>query len=113
MSAITGLILAGGRGSRMGEVDKGLQPFQGQPMVTHVITRLQPQCNALIINANRNADTYALFGHIVVADGIEGFAGRSRDYMQACPTRRRRLLSLAHAIRHSCLLIWWRACKKA
>ena len=72
---ITGLILAGGRGSRMGEVDKGLQPFQGQPMVAHVISRLFPQCDMLIINANRNTDTYVKFGHSVIADGIEGFAG--------------------------------------
>jgi molybdopterin-guanine dinucleotide biosynthesis protein A len=72
---ITALILAGGRGSRMGEVDKGLQIFSGQPMVAHVIERLRPQCDELIINANRNLDTYATFGHQVVPDAIDGFAG--------------------------------------
>lgn len=72
---ITGLILAGGRGSRMGDVDKGLQTFRGQAMVAHVIERLKPQCDELIINANRNLDTYAAFGHRVVPDAIDGFAG--------------------------------------
>ncbi|MBL8520682.1 MAG: molybdenum cofactor guanylyltransferase MobA [Betaproteobacteria bacterium] len=71
----TALILAGGRGSRMGEVDKGLQLFKGQPMVAHVIERLFPQCDELIINANRNLDTYAAFGHRVIPDAIDGFAG--------------------------------------
>lgn len=72
---ITGLILAGGRGSRMGDVDKGLQAFHGKPMVAHVLARLQPQVDTIIINANRNIDTYAAFGHRVVPDAIDGFAG--------------------------------------
>ncbi len=72
---ITGLILAGGRGSRMGEVDKGLQVFRNQPMIAHVIARLGPQVDHIIINANRNIDTYQTFGHRVLADAIDGFAG--------------------------------------
>jgi molybdenum cofactor guanylyltransferase len=72
---ITGLILAGGRGSRMGEVDKGLQIFQGKPMVAHVVSRLAKQVDHIIINANRNIETYAAFGHPVVSDAIGGFAG--------------------------------------
>ena len=72
---ITGLILAGGRGSRMGETDKGLQLFRGQPMVEHVLERFSPQVDVTIINANRNLPIYAAYGHRVVADGIEGFAG--------------------------------------
>ncbi len=72
---ITGLILAGGRGSRMGNVDKGLQLFQAKPMVAHVLTRLQPQVNSIIINANRNVLEYEALGHPVIADSIEGFAG--------------------------------------
>ena len=72
---VTGLILAGGRGSRMGGVDKGLQPFRGKPMVAHVIERLAPQVGELLVNANRNAEAYASFGHRVIADEIEGFAG--------------------------------------
>lgn len=74
-TAVTGVVLAGGQGSRMGGVDKGLQPFRGKPMVVHVLERLAPQVTELLINANRNPDDYARFGYRVVADEIEGFAG--------------------------------------
>ncbi len=73
--AITGLVLAGGQGRRMGGVDKGLVEFDGRPMVAHVIARLAPQVATLVINANQNAGRYAAFGHPVVADAIGGFAG--------------------------------------
>lgn len=72
---ITGLILAGGRGSRMGNVDKGLQPFRGAPMALHVIMRLSPQVGALMINANQNLAPYEGFGVPVWPDRIAGFAG--------------------------------------
>ena len=72
---ITALILAGGRGSRMGSVDKGLQLFKGTPMVSHVLNRISPQVNEVIINANRSMEQYAAFGHRVVPDAIDGFAG--------------------------------------
>ena len=72
---VTGVVLAGGQGSRMGGVDKGLQVFRGKPMVAHVIERLMPQVSELLINANRNPEDYARFGHRVIADEIEGFAG--------------------------------------
>jgi molybdopterin-guanine dinucleotide biosynthesis protein A len=75
MAEVTGVILAGGQGSRMGGVDKGLQPFGGRPMVAQVIERLAPQVAELLINANRNAEAYAGFGYRVIADEIEGFAG--------------------------------------
>ncbi|HET7402282.1 MAG TPA: molybdenum cofactor guanylyltransferase MobA [Usitatibacter sp.] len=75
MTEITGLVLAGGQGSRMGGVDKGLQPFRGRPMVAHVIERLVPQVGEILINANRNPQAYEGFGHRVIADEIEGFAG--------------------------------------
>ena len=74
-SGVTGLVLAGGQGSRMGGVDKGLQPFRGQPMVAHVIERFAPQVDELLINANRNPEAYARYGHRVIADEIAGFAG--------------------------------------
>jgi len=51
---VTGVVLAGGQGSRMGGVDKGLQPFRGRPMVAHAIERFAPQVDVLLINANRN-----------------------------------------------------------
>lgn len=72
---VTGVVLAGGLGRRMGGVDKGLQLLDGRPMVVHAIERLRPQVDELLINANQNLDRYAAFGHPVVADSIEGFAG--------------------------------------
>lgn len=72
---ITGLILAGGRGSRMGHVDKGLQAFRSVPMAAHVVTRLTPQVGPLMINANRNQQAYAAFGAPVWADDLGGFEG--------------------------------------
>lgn len=72
---ITGLILCGGRGSRMGGVDKGLQLLDGRRLVERVIERLAPQVDTLVVNANRNLDAYAGLGYPVVADRIEGFAG--------------------------------------
>ena len=75
MIAVTGLVLAGGQGSRMGGVDKGLAPFRGKPMVAHAIERLAPQVDEILVNANRNPEAYARFGHRVIADEIPGFAG--------------------------------------
>lgn len=72
---ITGIVLAGGRGRRMGGVDKGLVELEGRPLVAHVLARLVPQVGALLINANQNPERYAGFGHPVVADAVGGFAG--------------------------------------
>jgi molybdenum cofactor guanylyltransferase len=71
----TGLILAGGRGARMGGVDKGLQVFAGRPLVAHAIERLGPQVATLAISANRNLDEYARFGVPVRPDDDATFAG--------------------------------------
>lgn len=65
---ITGCVLAGGRATRMGGVDKGLQLFRGQTLVQHAITRLQAQTAQVIVNANRNPADYALTGCKVFAD---------------------------------------------
>jgi molybdopterin-guanine dinucleotide biosynthesis protein A len=72
---VTGLILAGGQGRRMGGVDKGLQPLRGKPMVAWVLERLKPQVAEIIINANQNQAEYAKLGCRVVGDEIGGFAG--------------------------------------
>ena len=72
---VTGVILAGGRGRRMGMVDKGLQLLKGKPMVEHVINRLRPQVSTLMINANRNTEAYATFGYPVYADDPMDFSG--------------------------------------
>lgn len=73
--AITGVILAGGQGRRMGGVDKGLQDLRGRPMVQWVLERLTPQVDSVLINANRNLPRYAGFGVPVLADAIPDFAG--------------------------------------
>ena len=72
---ITGVILAGGLGRRMGGIDKGLQELRGRPMVEWVVERLTPQVDELLINANQNGERYAAFGHRVVPDQIPDFAG--------------------------------------
>jgi molybdopterin-guanine dinucleotide biosynthesis protein A len=72
---ITGVVLAGGLGRRMGGIDKGLQLLNGRPLGSHVIERLAPQVDELLINANQNGERYASFGHRVVPDQIPDFAG--------------------------------------
>jgi molybdopterin-guanine dinucleotide biosynthesis protein A len=74
---ITGLILAGGRGSRMGGVDKGLQTFNGLPLALHTLTRLQMGGGVghTMINANRNLAAYESFGVSVWPDGLTDYAG--------------------------------------
>jgi molybdopterin-guanine dinucleotide biosynthesis protein A len=73
--SVTGLVLAGGRGSRMGGVDKGLQTLEGKPLVEHALGRLAPQVGPLMINANRHFDLYARFGVPIWADADADFAG--------------------------------------
>jgi molybdopterin-guanine dinucleotide biosynthesis protein A len=76
--AITGLILAGGRGSRMGGVDKGLQNFRGQSLAQQTLVRLQQQSlppQDILINANRNLAAYQSLGVPVWPDSLDGFAG--------------------------------------
>ena len=72
---ITGLILAGGRGSRMGGVDKGLQNFNGIPLALHTLMRLGPQVDTVMVNANRNLSAYESFGASVWPDASADFAG--------------------------------------
>ena len=72
---VTGIVLAGGRGSRMGGVDKGLQNFQGMPMALTALMRLSPQVGEVMINANRNLSAYESFGAAVWPDGLADYAG--------------------------------------
>ena len=76
-SEITGLVLAGGRGSRMGGVDKGLQNHLGLPLAMHALLRLGPQVGHLMVNANRNLGAYDSMGVPVWPDAM---AGGSDDY---------------------------------
>ena len=73
--ALTGLILAGGRGQRLGGVDKGLQPWRGLPLVDHALARLAPQVREVLISANRNAALYATRAARVLADASDDFPG--------------------------------------
>jgi len=72
---ITGLVLAGGRGSRMGGVDKGLQLHHGVPLALHALRRLAPQVGPAMLNANRNVEAYAAFGAPVWPDTPPNYAG--------------------------------------
>ncbi|MCU0943493.1 MAG: molybdenum cofactor guanylyltransferase MobA [Hydrogenophaga sp.] len=76
---ITGVVLAGGRGSRMGGADKGLQNFNGTPLALHTLMRLQLQegglMGDLMVNANRNLAAYEAFGVPVWPDSLSDFAG--------------------------------------
>ena len=75
LNQITGMILAGGQGRRMGGVDKGLKSFRGKRLVDHAFERLTPQVAGVIINANQNLSAYRELGVRVVSDAIEGYAG--------------------------------------
>jgi molybdopterin-guanine dinucleotide biosynthesis protein A len=72
---VTGIVLAGGQGRRMGGVDKGWVELAGEPMIAHVLRRLGPQVEDIVINANQNLDRYRALGHRVFADSVGGFAG--------------------------------------
>jgi len=74
-SDITGLVLAGGRGSRMGGVDKGLQPHLGMPLAMHALLRLSPQVGEVMINANRNLAAYESMGAPVWPDTLSDYPG--------------------------------------
>lgn len=82
---ITALVLAGGRGTRMGGVDKGLQTFNGTPLALHTLLRLQMQQGGLIgevmINANRNLAAYEAFGAPVWPDSLPDYAGPLAGFM--------------------------------
>ncbi len=86
---ITGLILAGGQGRRMGGVDKGLQPLDGEPLVRHILRRLAPQVSGVLISANRHPADYAALGAPVLPDTLPGFPGPLAGWLAGlthCPT---------------------------
>ena len=72
---ITGWVLAGGQGQRMGGADKGLQVFQGQALALRAAQRLAPQVHVVKLNANRHLPDYESWGYEVHADSVDGFAG--------------------------------------
>ena len=80
---ITGVVLAGGRGSRMGGVDKGLQNFNGLPLALNALMRLQLQVGHCMVNANRNLAAYESFGVPVWPDGLADYAGPLAGFLTA------------------------------
>jgi molybdopterin-guanine dinucleotide biosynthesis protein A len=70
-----GVLLAGGKSSRMGGADKSLLPLAGRPLIAHVIDRLRPQVADLVVVANGDLSRFAAFGLPVVADRVTGHAG--------------------------------------
>jgi molybdopterin-guanine dinucleotide biosynthesis protein A len=99
-SQIAGVLLAGGRSSRMGGGDKCLRLIGGRPIIAHLIERMAPQVGALVINANGDPERFAAFGLPVVADSVPDFAGplagilagmewasaRGNDWIATAPT---------------------------
>ncbi|MEY2631600.1 MAG: hypothetical protein RIR00_254, partial [Pseudomonadota bacterium] len=73
--SICALILAGGQGSRLGGRDKGLEAWQGRPIIAHQIERIRPQVGRIRISANRNLEHYARFGLPVVSDLLADYPG--------------------------------------
>ena len=69
------IILAGGHATRMGGVDKGLISLQNKPLIQHVISRLWPQVDEILISANREIAQYEAFGFKVLLDENQDFAG--------------------------------------
>ncbi|MCX7087283.1 MAG: molybdenum cofactor guanylyltransferase [Methylococcales bacterium] len=74
-STVTGVILAGGLAKRMHKQDKGLVNYKGQPLVSYAINAMTPLVTQLLLNANRNHDTYQRFGWPVIADQTDQFDG--------------------------------------
>jgi molybdenum cofactor guanylyltransferase len=94
-TAITGVILAGGRGQRMGGIDKGLRALRGKPMVAWVLERFAPQVDEVLVNANQNIDVYARFGRRVVPDEIGGYAGPLAGLQRGLSEARHALVATA------------------
>ena len=92
---ITGIILAGGQGRRMGSGDKGLRELRGKAMVAWVLERFAPQVDEVLINANQNLDVYARLGQRVVADEIGGFAGPLAGLQRGLTEARHALVATA------------------
>jgi molybdenum cofactor guanylyltransferase len=83
---ITAVILAGGRGSRLGGQDKGLVNYKDKALIEHVLERIKPQVGAILINANRNINTYEKYGYPVINDELSDFQGPLAGFASAMKT---------------------------
>ncbi|MCF6193920.1 MAG: molybdenum cofactor guanylyltransferase [Kangiellaceae bacterium] len=86
LNQITGLVLAGGRGSRLGEIDKGFLDFEGQSLIKRQLTWLTPQVSSVLISANQNISEYENFGYRVLTDDIDEFLGPLQGIYQGLVT---------------------------
>lgn len=93
---ILGCILAGGLSRRMGGGDKTLRELGGKPMLAHVIDRMKPQVDALLLNANGAPERFDSFDLPVVADTIEGHAGPLAGVLAAMRHAERLKPSVSH-----------------
>ncbi|MCL4111211.1 UNVERIFIED_CONTAM: hypothetical protein GTU68_043124 [Idotea baltica] len=85
-SQITAVILAGGKGRRLGGQDKGLVEYQGKPLIQHVLDIIAPQVDKILINANRNHENYQAFGYDVINDELSDFQGPLAGFASAMQT---------------------------
>jgi molybdopterin-guanine dinucleotide biosynthesis protein A len=91
-SNVTGIILAGGVGRRVGYRDKGLIPWQGKPLIAHVLDCLRPQVTEVLISCNRNFSRYQEFAELTVADTRREFQGPLAGLEAAIPHIKTELL---------------------
>jgi len=80
---ITAVILAGGKGRRLGGQDKGLVNYKGRPLIEHILHIIKPQVQAIMINANRNLERYAEYGFPVINDDLTNFQGPLAGFISA------------------------------
>lgn len=85
-SNVTAVILAGGKGRRLGGQDKGLVQYKNKALIEHVLERLEPQVNSILINANRNQQHYEQYGHPVINDELSDFQGPLAGFATAMKT---------------------------
>lgn len=85
-SNITAVILAGGKGRRLGGQDKGLVQYKNKKLIEHVLERIKPQVNSILINANRNQATYEQYGYSVINDELSDFQGPLAGFATAMKT---------------------------
>lgn len=79
------IILAGGKGKRMGGSDKGLLQYRGKRLIEHALTTISPQVDDIIISANRHLDIYKTLGHTVITDSNDNFDGPLAGIASAIP----------------------------
>lgn len=83
---ITAVILAGGKGRRLGGQDKGLVKYKGKMLIEHVLDRIKPQVNSILINANRNQQAYRQYGYPVINDELNDYQGPLAGFATAMKT---------------------------